>query len=323
MLFGSAQGAKRYTELAHDPMGEIKSRFETLIKRLEPARVAIFIDDLDRCQSDYVIELLEGIQTLFRRAPVIFLVAADRRWLNACYAKAYKDLEPLVKEPAKPLGTLFLEKAFRFSTPLPAIEQELRDEYWYYLLEVKSTKGNSIEDISKHRNEAKEQVQKTANEGEIRNLVRSSEGRSFVQQRAIREEAAVELAAPRITERLEHSLKPYAELLAPNPRAMKRLVNEYSANRALSILSKVDVDMHQLALWTILSSRWPQLARHLEDRPELLHRIGQKPDNDIPEDIKSLFIEPENKEVERVVKGGSLNSPLDVEAIKQCARMFA
>jgi KAP family P-loop domain len=40
--------------------------------------VVVFVDDLDRCESKYVVEFLEGIQTLFREAPITYVVAADR-----------------------------------------------------------------------------------------------------------------------------------------------------------------------------------------------------------------------------------------------------
>src|SRR3712207_7942290 len=42
-----------------------------------------FVDDLDRCQSSYVIRLLEGIQTLFSDPRVMYVISADRRWLRS------------------------------------------------------------------------------------------------------------------------------------------------------------------------------------------------------------------------------------------------
>jgi hypothetical protein len=58
-----------------------------------------------------MVDLLEEIQTLFREAWVIFVVAADRHWLTAYYEEAYENLCPRISEPGKPLGYLFLEKA--------------------------------------------------------------------------------------------------------------------------------------------------------------------------------------------------------------------
>jgi hypothetical protein len=318
LLLGSAKAAATYNQRVQDPMNEIKERFNTLIKRLGLRRVAIFIDDLDRCQSSYVIELLEGIQTLFREAPVVYVVAADRRWLNACYENEYDKFAAQINEPGTSLGTLFLEKAFRFSTPMPGIPEELREQYWRYLLQLKSEEKDL--DWENARKKAQETVSQASQEEDLNEMVATSNDRSFVEQQALREEAAVRLAAPEIIERLEHTLKPYSELLEPNPRAMKRLVNAYSANRALATLSRINVERHQLALWTILWGRWPRLASFLEQDPKMVANIGQENPPDVEEELKALF---DDEDVVHVVQGGSLNGNLQAVTIEMCARMHA
>jgi len=320
LLLGSAGAAATYKQRIQDPMNEIKKRFEKLIERLAPQRVAVFIDDLDRCQSEYVVELLEGIQTLFREAPVVYVVASDRQWLNACYEDVYQKLEPHVKEAGKPLGALFLEKAFRFSTPMPSLPKELKEEYWRYLLQIKASKQNVEldEERRKAKANAKALVEDAPTEAEVRKLTVDDKGRSFIAQRAVIEEAVVRLSAPEIMERLEHTLKPYSELLEPNPRAMKRLVNVYSAYRALVLLSQRDVDLHQLVLWTILSSRWPQLADYLAENPEKVLKIGQADIGDVDEDVKKLFT---REEIARVIQGGSKGIALESDTLRQCAGM--
>jgi hypothetical protein len=70
--------------------------------------VAILIDNLDRCRGDYVVELLEGIQTLLRDETrdttddpmVVYLVAADRRWLCDSYLTVYDEFKELCGSPA-------------------------------------------------------------------------------------------------------------------------------------------------------------------------------------------------------------------------------
>jgi hypothetical protein len=317
LLLGAARAAQNYADLTHDPTNEIKRRFNELIKKLSPARVAILIDDLDRCQSRYVVDLLEGIQTLFREAPVVFVVAADRQWLNACYEEVYEKIEPRIHEPGKPLGTLFLEKAFRFSTPMPGMPEELKESYWRHLLHV-APDHRQTGDMTVARQAAMDQVNKAGTESEVRQLVEDSRERSFAEQRALREEAVVRLASPEILERIEHTLKPYARLLEPNPRAMKLLVNGYSANRALTILSEVEIELDQLALWTILSSRWPQLADYLVDHPDALEKIGQPASPAFPDSLKVLC---EDTRVMEVIRGDSARPRLTKETLKRCALM--
>jgi hypothetical protein len=83
--------------------------------------LAVLIDDLDRCDKDYVVQLLEGIQTIFIRAPVTYVAAADRRWIEASFEERYEPFVQHLSEPARGLGYLFLEKAFQLSTTLPRI----------------------------------------------------------------------------------------------------------------------------------------------------------------------------------------------------------
>lgn len=316
MLFSASQAARTYAELTYDSTGQIKRRFTELIRKLHPARVAILIDDLDRCQARYVVDLLEGIQTLFRDAPVIFVIAADRNWLNACYQEVYEKIHPQIHEPGKPLGSLFLEKAFRFSTPMPGIPQQLKSEFWEHLLQLKTPEGKV--DLAVARKNANIALSDAKSETQLRSVLANDAGRSFAEQRAFREEAAVRLASPEIAERIEHTLMPYSNLLEPNPRSMKLLVNSYSANRALSILSDVKIELHQLALWTILNSRWPQLADYLVEKPERLSDLEQQKTDDFPETIKALVT---NDEVLAVVQGSSTHMPLTKQTLEQCLLM--
>ena len=318
LLLGSARAAQSYVELTQDPMNEMKKRFNGLIDHLKPHRVAIFVDDLDRCQSDYVVELLEGIQTLFREAPVVFVVAADRRWLNACYEEVYVKLKPLVGEPGKSLGALFLEKAFQFSASVPGIPDELKKEYWQNLIQVKA--GEAGKNLQAARQKAKEMMAEAKSEGDVLDVVNRSRGLSFFEQRAIREKAVERLAAPEFLERNEHVLKPFVPLLEPNPRAMKRLVNAYSVNRALTTLAHLDIERDQLALWTIVTMRWPKLADYLEKQPEMVEKIGQPGISGVPDEIKALF---NDEDVANVVRGKPVEASLDRSIVERCAMLQA
>ena len=77
---------------------------------------------------------------------------------------------------------------------------------------------------------------------------------------------------------------------------------------------------YQLVLWTILQARWPQLASFLERHPQMVERVGQQNPPDVDEDLQALF---DVKDVVAVVKGGSVDSNLQEEAIKMCARIHA
>ena len=322
LVWRSAEAAESYIETSTDPMGQIACRFKTLISRIKNngknKRVAIFIDDLDRCQSDYVVKLLEGIQTLFREAPVIFVVAADQRWLNACFEEVHNQLEHHIQEPGKHLGTLFLEKVFQFSAPVPGIPPELRNLYWQHLLQ--KTNDDPAAEMGSARSKAKTAMDNAKTEDKMLFEIKQSNEKPFAERQAIREELIVRLASPELSANIkEHTLDPFAALLEPNPRSMKRLVNAYSVNRALSTLGHLDIPSAKLALWTILAMRWPELARHLEEHPKDIERIRENgkqetTTNDVS--IDNLYSDPE---VINVVNGEKSTVQLDLETVKQCA----
>ncbi len=315
LIWGSAEAAQSFVQLTHDPMNSIKKRFSLLIDRINPKHLAIFIDDLDRCREDYVVELLEGIQTLFKEAPAVFVVAADRTWLNACYANSYDKLRSSVSEPGKPLGSLFLEKAFQFSTSVPGMPAALKKKYWQTLIQIKSE--DNEDELATALNKANKIMQDANTEDEIIHAINETEDQSFLVQSAVREQAVIRLAAPVEIERTEHALKPLVEHLGMNPRELKRLVNSYSCNRALAILSQNDIEREQLALWTILSMRWPLLTEYLEKNPDKINQFGlDYAAPGIPEDLQPLF---KDEHIKAIIQGGPGQLPLNEEMVRNCA----
>lgn len=306
---GSARAARSYVESVGDPMNTIKDRFNLLVSRI-PQPVAIFIDDLDRCDCEYVVDLLEGVQTLFTEAPVVFVVAGDRDWLNNCFEEVYAAQQSTIDTPAKSLGGLFLEKTFQFSTPVPTIPDDLKEEYWRGLLLLERGETTEIGTES-----ATEAIADAESEQDILRVVDESRDRPFLEQQAIREEAVERLAAPDIFERTEHVLMPFAPLLEPNPRAMKRLVNAYSVNRALAIQSHVDVDREPLALWTILSLQYPELADYLEENPTIVEQAGKE---DVGDAIEQLLADDD---VGDIVRGKPVQAELDSDTVRRCAKI--
>jgi hypothetical protein len=134
VLSGSARAAQSFVQAAVDPMARIAKHFGELIGWVGNHPVVVFIDDFDRCQAEYAVNLLEGIQTLFKDRRVIYLISADRRWLYTCYEKVYKEFGDTTKEPGRSLGSLFLEKAVQLSVSLPRLTSDLQTRYWNYLI---------------------------------------------------------------------------------------------------------------------------------------------------------------------------------------------
>ena len=321
LLVGSPRAAGTILEHTRDPMQTLKRRFRRLVTMIGYP-VAIFVDDLDRCQAKYVVELLEGVQTLFRDVPVTYVVAADREWVSTAYAREYADFCAATAEPGRPLGYLFLEKTFQLSAPVPVLSSEAQERFWEGLLRVART--SSPAELEQARADARRKFEELPDEEAIQDALRESDA-TAVQRQAEREAAVLRLAAPEVEERTEHSLRAFAPLLEPNPRAMKLLLNSYGMARATEILgggeAVRDGSSHeQLALWTIVNLRWPLLAEYLSEHPDEVDAIagGGQPGDDVPDGLKRLW---QDRDVRAVVRGDAPNvhTGLTAAAVRRCA----
>jgi hypothetical protein len=319
LLVGSAGGATSFLRRTQDPMEALKRRYGHLIRRLGHP-VAIFVDDLDRCQAEYVVEFLEGIHTLFGDEAVSYVVAGDRRWVCNSFTQVYDRYRATVDLPGRPLGYLFLEKTFQLSTAVPRLTLPDRRRYLDVLLGARRDGREPLEDA---REEAKRRYASLTTEEQIREELARTPA-SDLEQLAAREAALVQARAPEVQEQREHLLSRFVHLLEPNPRGIKRLVNAYGFELEIQIVGSTSIETGQraietLALWTILNLRWPLLGEYLADRPAKVTQIGTGGKlADVPPELEELFWDPD---VQAVVNGDGVDASLTEEAIRSLVRL--
>jgi hypothetical protein len=306
LLSGSARATQAFLHSKADPMDSVCRHFRDLVALVRHP-IAVFIDDLDRCQSSFVVGLLEGIQTLFADPRVIYIIAADKRWLYACFEQTYDRFTPAIREPGRRLGSLFLEKAVQLSVSVPRLSPELKAAYWRFL--IKGGAAGDDEQLDHAQQEARSEFAAITTEYEVFAQLGSATG-SPIQQQARRQAAVERLASARVEESTSFFLEPFAPLLEPNPRAMKRLINAYAVNRDLAILAGLDVladvqQRQQLALWTIVSLRWPALEEYF------VQVVGGNADAPAA-DLRALL---DSTEVKEVLNGSRVGATLDLLAI--------
>ena len=289
---GSLSSATRYLKNQADPMQAIADRFNTVID-LVGKPVVMFVDDLDRCSGSYVVEFLEAVQTLVRETPrtpgsmaPYFVVAADGRWIRASYEHEYADFVDVVSYPGRPLGYLFLDKAFQLTTTLPAIDESQRRLYWNALLRFES--DDDGENVHEATTRAQSILRDATTDADVLELVAERGEDDPLLQLALRGEAVKRMAEPSFVSSSEHALREYADLLDPNPRAMKRFVNAYGVERALRTIEGLKPRPDQLARWVMVELRWPVLADVLRRDPDAVLMIGSDPQVLIDSDRERL-----------------------------------
>lgn len=103
MAFGSTAAAQLFESISHDPLHRVTKLFRTIVEKTGMP-VCVFVDDLDRCRVPYVVELLGGIQTLFRHSRIFYVVAADRGWIKASFESSYDTFGKSVGNAGQPLS---------------------------------------------------------------------------------------------------------------------------------------------------------------------------------------------------------------------------
>ena len=321
MLDNTARGADQLMRTTADPMAAVQRRYEYLVKSLGHP-LAILIDDLDRCRADYVVELLEGIQTLFAKAPVTYVVAADSCWIRDSFLQVYAPFVSSTTGPGESIGYGFLDKSFQLSTSVPRMRPDVQSRFLTGLLDPAVAASERLE---RARAEATEQLRGVGTREELQTVVAQSEALEAPERQAVREAAALRSAGADFVLETEYVLADFADLLEPNPRSMKRLVNAYSFESRLQLLESdwVEADersTQQLALWTILKLRWPALADYLTEHPESVALIGPETSlAGVPRSLTPLF---RSNDVRRVVTGDGdgVTAALDPEALQALIR---
>jgi hypothetical protein len=314
LLVESPAGASAVLRLS-DPMAELKRRYEFLVGSAGSS-VAILIDNLDRCRADYVVELLEGVQTLLKQSRsdtkelgpmVVYVVAADGNWMCESYLHVYQEFQETAHEPGRPFGLAFLDKIFDLSVRIPSVptsvslSEDATRELTEYLDDPTAFPGT-------------DEINRAGGELAIRAALYKVECGSTADPESQQQPVpchGLRLCAVRRLAALENApnsgacpdtddaLLELAKCLEPSPIVARHLHSAYRVERTVQLLGGHSVDcerqaISRLGLWTILKLRWPLLAEDLEQYPSHLTAIGQGPaPSEVDEQLAPVFRLPE------------------------------
>lgn len=263
-----SQQTAEQLETLDDPTAPLKARFDQMMGQIERP-VAIFIDDLDRCDATYVVELLQAIQTIYSGSPVLYVVAADRDWIVSAYNQAYKDFRAEIDRPAQPLGYLFVKKIFQLSVNIPDLDEEAGREY----LSAQLPGAEREEDLTEDQaDDIRQRVRQMPTIAARQSYVASLESMPKA-QRVAGAASLVADFAPESQKEIEHlliqRLAVENKLLDPNPRSIKRLVNAFSFRRGFALAAGRVGAIEKLPFWCALDLRFPYAAKRLAEAPSL------------------------------------------------------
>ncbi|WP_405210388.1 P-loop NTPase fold protein [Dokdonia sp. Asnod2-E02] len=269
LFINSSNEAKSFVLRASDPMNKIKDHFNKLVDDINSKnknrQLAIFIDDIDRCDKEFIVQLLEGVQTLFKDKRVLYIIAGDKNWISTSYGNIYQDFsnEEVSK---KQLGEFFIEKVFQLSFRLPNISEESKKRYWDHILGMKSkavdNKNVSVSELTDSKKD------------ELKLILKQSKSEltdpDFVQKLQTDFNFSGDTASNVVieeknknTEELKHLLQEYHAYIDTNPRSIIRLANNYTMARTILMAERVVFSEHKLFRWLIIEDLCPEVKRIL------------------------------------------------------------
>ncbi len=270
----------------------------------EHGRLAVFIDDLDRCTPETVSDILLAINQFIsvQHRKLYFILGMDTHMVAmAIEVASEKQAETYNKNrhTSKSYGWRFIEKFVQLPFFIPRIQPEKAREFMDNLLREKPAPKATPAAIS----DIKQQIANVANLAQLQDAVLKFKGEH--QAEALPElDAAVatrliDLTSAEDSDALNQLVSAAMTDLELNPREMKRFLN---VARLLFIRVDHDEDLtsHAHMLKIVRASHlilnWPQCLRWLQGNARSYTVKGIK--TDPVESIESLFNKPEIEDFE-------------------------
>jgi len=233
---------------------EIKRELEALDKHLKErhTRLAVFIDDLDRCEPDKAVQVLQVLKLLIDFESIVVFLGVDSTVLAGAIEDHYGD--SLVRSGAT--GYDYIEKIVQIPFRIP---EPSTDDMRAFLTGIMQPSNGTLERDAANRTASEDGGGEAATIGDDHSDVSAS----AVSSPPPNEEGLIPPVEEPTTFSTDEALAlaSIAQHLRPNPRHVKRLVNSYLFVKALAKQRddfSIFDDPKLIFMWLAISSQWPE-----------------------------------------------------------------
>ncbi|HEC67191.1 MAG TPA: hypothetical protein ENI23_18085 [bacterium] len=139
-VFRSAKVRISYSKFDSDE--QFENEFIGMVENRK-CKKTIFVDDLDRCPIDKVVETVETIKTFLDIPSCVFIIACD----NEVIAQAINESNEIYKKSDENNGVQYLEKFFQYTITVPPFIRRDMREYAENILKKDKSKLLELPDI--------------------------------------------------------------------------------------------------------------------------------------------------------------------------------
>ncbi len=143
-----------------------------------PARIVLYIDDLDRCPPDRVVQVLEAVQLLLNTELFIIVLAIDDRYIGRALEHTYKGV---LKRGGTPCGVDYIEKIIQLPYRMRPISKDVTASYLKSLVDVE-------EDFTPDNSESFAMFQQVTNEN---TFLEQTTGEDFIPLQELTDESSI------------------------------------------------------------------------------------------------------------------------------------
>lgn len=270
----SSQGSEAEKEEIEGVLKALKSKeirksvksfhddFANLLKQTKIKRLVVFIDELDRCKHDTILDTLEAIRLFLFAKGTSFVIGADERQIRYAVQMKYPDVEGNQMD----IGKEYLEKLIQYPIRIPQLGRKEVDFYIMCLLFEKDFSNDIIS---------------------IRNIIKEGKEQNFLDFELTYE--LIKEKSEDLAERLKDTIslsKQMSSVLAKglngNPRHCKRFLNAMESRVMMANFRKIPLDRKVLAKLMLVEyfkdpfyKRLAQLQADENGKPSEIVRIEE------------------------------------------------
>ncbi|MGD6803842.1 KAP family P-loop NTPase fold protein [Rossellomorea aquimaris] len=238
-----------------------QKNFAELLEETKINRLVVFIDELDRCSPDTILDTLEALRLFLFTGSTVFIIGADERHISYAVQKKFDEIEGQQIN----IGKEYLEKIIQYPIRIPRLSDREVEFYINCLLFEKELNQSEFEKVIQ--------------------LLHEKKSENFLEFELTYELISEEY--PEIAEKIKDSLivaRQLSDVLAQglngNPRHCKRFLNSLVMREKMSNKKNIDLDRKILAKIMLLEYFKPSLFKKIAELQSL--------ENGKPNDLKLL-----------------------------------
>ena len=265
-------------------IANFRNEFGNLINESRISRVVIYVDEIDRCLPDTILEIFEAMRLFLFNGKVAFVFGADERQIAYAIRQKYSD-SIFESENKINIGKEYLEKIIQYPIRIPTMTVAETEIYLTLLLCSKILNSTDFDNL---KVEFIEQLRLDTSSFKLPH--------SIINLKNLKDNLNDILNCYSVSKKIAALLN---NGLNGNPRQFKRFLNEFEMRKKVAKLKKIEIDEKVLVKMMILQYVKPNIFNDFID-------LYGKGTLDIY--LKRYLGENNNGEFEKTIKKGNVTA---------------